>query len=257
MSTSSQLKQLQTYEIAAGTVAKFGGDDLCLVDNRSVRDEFHRWRQEKIASIETCRMEWNGAVAAAVEHVATQNGLFTQTMGPKWHADVAAALRSMEVPLHSEVILSTVKPYLRNELITGRMRAYGACFMSENPEFMPSTQFEWPRFPYFKVEPGTSSSLAKEGLILLANPPGIIEDEANEVGAPICSTSYARTPMISVELELKPLERDQTGAVLLNWSFRPRLPNPHISCHNPHMRRLTAILCLTLAVLLLDASGNK
>ena len=28
------------------------------------------------------------------------------------------------------------------------------------------------------------------------------------------------------------------------------LPIPHIPCHNPHMRKLTAILCLTFAVLL-------
>jgi len=38
--------------------------------------------------------------------------------------------------------------------------------------------------------------------------------------------------------------------------FPTDLPIPHIPCHNPHMRKLTAVLCLTLAVLLGSGSAN-
>lgn len=188
-----------------------------------LREAFHRWRREKLATIETSIGAWNDAVATAVETVARQEGMVARTMGVAWHAQVAAALRAMDVPLHSDVILSTRQPHLRNSLVVGRMRACGACFLSEDPEFMPTTQYEWPRFPYFVVEPGTPTSLAREGLILLANPPGIEEEEPNVVGAPICRATYGRAPMIGLDLELQPLEHGRQGAVLLNWSFRGRL----------------------------------
>ena len=36
----------------------------------------------------------------------------------------------------------------------------------------------------------------------------------------------------------------------IQWKFPTRLAAPHLIGNNPHMRNLTAILCLTLAVLL-------
>ena len=215
------MTQLQSYEEVFTKIHDTTGATSPM-GVRAVREEFQRWRRDKIASIETCRSEWNGAVAAAVEQVGRQCGLIAQTMGKEWHERAAQALRALREPLRSTVILSAKTPHLQDSYLRGRMRAYGTSVLSEDPEFMPSTQFEWPRFPYFQVEPGTASSLARSGLIMLANPPGIDEEEANEVGTPICGATYARSPMISLELDLNPLAKGTQGALLLNWSFKGR-----------------------------------
>jgi hypothetical protein len=93
--------------------------------------------------------------------------------------------------------------------------------LEQDIEFMPKPM-AYPRFPYFQVEPATLESLHKAGLVLLANPPGIHEDEPDEPGAELDLRSYLRRPMVSVELRMEPLPPASRRAVLLNWSFRGR-----------------------------------
>lgn len=186
-------------------------------------DDFGCWRRDHLQMADLAVAEWNNAVASAVEHVGQMKGLTTQQMDALWHGKVATALRAMERPLHSDVILEARRPSLKNDILEGRIRAFGASVLAEDPEFMPSTQRQWPAFPYFVVEPGSLDSLAREGLILLTNPPGLAEEESDEIGTQICRRTYGRSPMISVELDLSQLEEGSEAAVLLNWSFRGRL----------------------------------
>lgn len=216
------MKHLQTYQLVAAEAASTGQNDLCSEGLATAKEAFLAYRRSRMTSIETGITEWNGAVASAVERVGKQDGLTSRMMTSGWHTQVASALRRMEHPLHSDIILSVNEPYLTNRLMQGRVRTFGTITMSEDPEFMPTTQAEWPRFPYFLVEPGTSRSLAEAGLVLLANPPGVAEDEPDEVGAAICSTTYARSPMVSMELQIDALPNGREGAVLINWSFRGR-----------------------------------
>ena len=39
------------------------------------------------------------------------------------------------------------------------------------------------------------------------------------------------------------------------YDLHPLTPHPHIPCHHPHMRRLTAILCLTPLAVLRGSAG--
>lgn len=199
------------------------GNSPTVSDRLEERKNFHRWRDTELSRLDVARAAWNDAVAHAVEVVGKQEGLSTVEMGEEWHETVAAALRALKRPLHSDVILSVREPFLWNQRLVGRMRAYGTALLSEDPEFMPSTDYSWPRFPYFRVEPGTAASLWAEGLALLANPPAATEDEDDVVGASLCRSTYGRTPMVSLDLELQPLPEGQSGALLLNWSCRGRL----------------------------------
>lgn len=185
------------------------------------RDLFLLARQRQVPSIRAATAAWNDAVASAVGTVAHQHGLIAQRMGEHWFRQVQQALKVMDHPLHSDVILAGAAPFLANDVLTGRVKVFGATMLSEDPEFMPSTQYEWPRFPYFVVEPGTPRALHEAGLVLLTNPPAEEEDEANLVGAPIAMHNYGKSPMVSVELDVNDFTGG--GAVLINWSCRGRL----------------------------------
>jgi hypothetical protein len=188
------MKHFQTYELGLSKLGRAEDAQLSPVAIQAACETFHNYRGHKLSSIETGIAEWNDAVASAVDRVGQQNGLATIEMGPEWHTNVSSALRDMKAPLHSEVILSTKKPFLSNSALSGRLRVFGALTMSENPEFMPSTTAEWPRFPYFLVEPGTAKSLADQELVLLGNPPSVDQDEPDMIGAAIASVTYARSP---------------------------------------------------------------
>lgn len=216
------MKSLQPFELAAAELVASREAAICPIGADAAREEFHRYRNKKMASIETGISEWNSAVASAVERVGQQNGLVAKIMGNGWHQQVAQVLRKMDEPLHSDVILSVKETKLSNRRVTGRVRTFGNTTMSENPEFMPTTETAWPMFPYFNVEPGTPTALAHQGLALLANPPGLEDEEANEVGTPIASATYARSPMVSIELRVHEMAQEVNGAFLINWSFRGR-----------------------------------
>lgn len=217
-----KMKHLQPYELFAAKMAQEQSAHLSPAEIATSRADFLEYRRSKMASIETGIAEWNGAVASAVERVGMQKGLMTKTMGQDWHTRVAQALTKMETPMHSDVILGVDEPFLTNRMLEGRVRVFGATTMSESPEFMPATDTKWPMFPFYTVEPGTSRALAEAGLALLANPPGIEDDEANAVGTPIASSTYARSPMVSIEVRVNELPSATSGALLLNWSFRGR-----------------------------------
>jgi hypothetical protein len=193
------------------------------VDHKADAASFLEWRASKLRSIDNATNQWNDAVACAVEHVGSMDGVVSRLEGPKWHGKVASALRDMDQPMHSDVILSSIDPCLSNRLLQGRLRAFGLATLPSNPEFMPTKQRPWPAFPYFTVEPGTLPELSKEGLLLFANPPLAEADELDETGSRIDRHSYGSSPMISVELDLEPLPQSCKGAILLNWSFRGRL----------------------------------
>ena len=166
---------------------------------------------------------WNKSVASAICSLKENSGYIIKTMGDKWINSLIKELEEMTDPLHSDVILSNAYPKLKNEYVNCRLDVFGSVFLSEDPEFMPSHRKEWPLFEYFIVEPGTLSSLYKNNLVLLANPPDVNEQEKNIAGEKIDETTYGKTPMVSIRLKTKGLRRHENGALLLNWSFRGRL----------------------------------
>ncbi|PZR89924.1 MAG: hypothetical protein DLM68_05315 [Hyphomicrobiales bacterium] len=165
---------------------------------------------------------WNDSVAALVSEVGREiPTLAARQFGNAWHERVASALREMREPLHSDVILTTRSPSLKNEAIRGSVRAFWSTVLEQDLEFMPKAM-EYPKFPYFIMEPATQKSLYDAGLYLLANAPKADEDEPDEPGAALDHRSYLRRPMVSVELDLAQLPLNESAAVLLNWSFRGR-----------------------------------
>jgi hypothetical protein len=184
--------------------------------------DFFSDRQKILRSVEAAAAAWNEAVATLITKVGQVTTSFaTRSRGPGWHERAAQALRAMREPLHSDVILATRTPMLKNDAIRASVRVFCSTVLEQNLEFMPRTM-DYPKFPYFTVEPATQESLFKEGLYLLANPSGMDEEEPNIPGVSISRETYLRTPMISVELDLASIGSGNDGAVLLNWSFRGR-----------------------------------
>lgn len=177
---------------------------------------FFEIRDKAIKPITEAYLDWNESVAFLVE------GFYQHTKSKeKWHLSVANTLRKMQEPLRSDFILSSNTPKLQSNLIKGGVRGFCATILEENLEFMPK-ELEYPKFPYFEVEPATLQSLAKKGLLLFANPPAVDEDESDQPGTLINTKKYSHRPMVSVELNLKSLPPGAEGAVLLNWSCKGR-----------------------------------
>ncbi len=184
--------------------------------------DFCKVREGLLDPIKLASTAWNASVAELVSQVGRElTPLATRQRGGVWHERVAKGLRDMREPLHSDIILSTRAPLLKNNLIRGLVRVFCSAVLEQDLEFMPRPM-QYPKFPYFTVEPATQKSLYEAGLYLLANPPGTDEDEPNVPGTPINRSTYLRAPMVSVELELAELSTAEDGAVLLNWSFRGR-----------------------------------
>jgi hypothetical protein len=160
---------------------------------------------------------WNEAVAFLIDGFSR----YTLPGLDAWHHQVADALRSKREPLRSDFILSPISPKLASTLMKGHVRAFNTTILEENLEFMPK-ELDYPKFPYFQVEPATLQSLAQHGLVLFANPGGIAEDEPDVPGTPLDLKTYCRRSIISMELEMRPLAPDTAGAVLLNWSCKGR-----------------------------------
>lgn len=180
------------------------------------REEFVKTRTQALEPITEAFHGWNEAVAFLVE------GFHKHTNSNEaWHKAVANALRNMNEPLRSDFILKSLDPKLSAKLIKGNVRAFSTTVLEQNLEFMPR-EMEYPKFPYFQVEPATLQSLAESGLILLANPPAIDGDEPDVPGTAINPDTYLHRPMLSVELDLSPLPNSVEGAVLMNWSCKGR-----------------------------------
>lgn len=194
--------------------------NLSIVKAEAKLDEHHKSfteaRQQALQPITVAYLDWNEAVAFLVE------GFQRHThSNEEWHLSVANALREMQEPLRSDFILSSNTPKLSSRLIKGGVRAFCTTILEENLEFMPKV-LEYPKFPYFQVEPATLQSLSANGLILLANPPTEDQDEPDEPGTVINTDTYLYRPMLSVELNLEPLPKGIDGAILLNWSCKGR-----------------------------------
>lgn len=193
--------------------------------NLPVKDslpDFMSQRQRILSRHLAAHAEWNDSVAALVSYLGKKfNPYSIRRQGRVWQEEVAAALRSLKKPLYSDVILTTGSPQLKNDVLEGNVRAFCTTVLDRDLEFMPKTM-EYPKFPYFQIEPATFNSLHEAGLYLLSNPPGVTEDEPDEEGSKLNMSAYAKTPMVSVELQLRALPENFDAAVLLNWSCRGR-----------------------------------
>ena len=193
-----------------------------LSDAEKVAKEFLRRRKELMVDLDVASRKWNDAVASLVEKVGSKISNYASThYGKGWHRKVAKALRDLEEPLKSDVILSNSRPNLKNDYVDGSCRVFGSCFLEGDLEFMPK-EFEYPKFPYFQVEPARLQTLSKAGLVLLANPPGIEAEEPNRTDAIISMETYTKSPMISVDLKMQELGSKRGAALLLNWSCKGR-----------------------------------
>ena len=185
-------------------------------------DECSFLEKRKMATLAYDRApkHWNDSVACLVEMVGSQISNYAALYGgSNWHENVAKALRLLEKPLKSDVILSNDSPLLKNECLKGAVRVFGSCFLEQDLEFMPK-EYDYPKFPYFQVEPARLNTLSKAGLVLLANPSGLEEDEPDKTGSEIDMTSYTRRPMVSCEIYMNHLDEKRIGALLLNWSCK-------------------------------------
>jgi len=184
--------------------------------------DFLKSREAKLQPLKVATKAWNESVAALVSQVGQEVGpLVTRRRGIAWNDRVVAALHDLQEPLRSDVILSTRTPMIANATVKGSVRAFCSAFLEQDLEFMPRTM-EYPKFPYFTVEPATQKALFEAGLYLLANPPEVEADEPDATGSQINRDTYLKTPMISVELRLAELQQHEEAAVLLNWSCRGR-----------------------------------
>jgi hypothetical protein len=185
-------------------------------------ENFQISRRQLLRPVCAASAAWNESVAALIRQVGEKlTSLASRRHGPYWHERVARAVAEMKMPLHSEVILSTRNPKLKNDVVNGSVRVFCSTILEEDLEFMPGPM-EYPKFPYFTVEPATQEGLFEAGLYLLASPPAAEEDEPDVPGTMINQSVYLRRPMVSVELKLAELAPKEAGAVLLNWSFRGR-----------------------------------
>lgn len=204
-----QLKKLVPVETARTTV-------------NSTPQAFAAWRNTALAPFDRAAGLWNEAVANVVATMGLHlDSQARRRKGEAWVNQLIATLRTMRAPLKSDVIVSANTPMAVNALVSAGVRALSATMLEQDLEFMPRS-FDYPKFPYFEVEPATLASLAKAGLVLLANGPAPGADEPCSGGVPINRETYLRRPLISIGLELSELPPGQDGAILVNWSCRGR-----------------------------------